>query len=171
MNQIKQTNRKRGALPRIFAAALITVFAIPMSGAMAHEWTIDKQKTKATVRAFDGQTVTFELPNRKMKSVSVQQLNKNDLGYLKTLVELSSYNRDRSSDTRDRAIQMAQLQVMLEQYRSQWYELWVVQFVGPGGQYFYWAYPVRNSYQAMVRAQYQFPQARILWVRKLRRQF
>ncbi len=165
-----QTPTRLSFAKKIMVACFMLLVALPAT-VSAHQWTIDNKKVDAYVKNFDGRNVTFVLKNNQTKTVSVQDLNREDLAYLKTLVELQNAMVSSQQSARRTAIEYKQLQVQLEQYRSQWYELWVVHFVGPSGERFWWAYPVRNSYQAMTNGSRQFPGARIVAVRKLTRQW
>jgi len=174
LQQTGKPRKKTVHFPRnmaAFVAAILLMIFFAAAEASAHEWTLNGRKVNALVSGFDGRTVTFELQNNRSTTVNVQDLSAEDLQYLKALVDLYSQPKTDRRASFNRRIQLRQLQVQLEQYRSQWYEMWVVQFVSPRGEYFYWAYPVRNSYQAMTRARYQFPNSRILFVKKLHRQY
>ena len=173
-NQKSKPSGMLGKLRQILIAAVTASIAFACLSfqprwADAHEWMLGGQPTEAEVIGLEGELVTFRTAAGRQLAVSIQDLNDKDMSYLQAVVELSNHSYQRRMERLDRAMQLRQTQIQLEQFRSQWYDLWVVQMVSPRGEYFWWAYPVRNSYQAQVRAETQFPAAHIVGIAKLNR--
>ena len=81
------------SFPTTLAIAFFGVVFVfgPLSDiAQAHEWTVDvkgkKTKVEAKIIAFDGKKVQLEAENGVRKSFSIDDLNDDDLAYLKDYV-------------------------------------------------------------------------------------
>ena len=153
---------KNGVRP--IQIATLTIFAMVLclleSPASAHEWTLDGQQVEAKAIDFNGSHVLLEGRSGKRKTVAINELNAGDLQYLTNLLSI------RNAEIQKR-LESQQLEQQRIQVLAQFVDVWTVSMVAPNGEQAWRNYFANDSITAKRLAYREFPNARIVSLRKL----
>ena len=150
-------------------AALLVLLVVLLGNtktASAHEWTLEvegkSQKVEAKVVDLNAKEVVLEAKNGVRKNFPINELNDEDLEYLKNIVVVSQSKKQEQ-------LNLKQLQQERLQNQLTYRDIWEVELYAPNGQRYIRQYLARNSREAAYRAQLENPRARIGAERKVQR--
>ncbi|MGI9518283.1 MAG: hypothetical protein ACR2NP_14605 [Pirellulaceae bacterium] len=163
------SQRPFGWLSRSILSLVVAVSATcAITGsAEARQWTVEGRPVDAVFLDFNGSQVLLGTADGEQHVVYLQHLGDADVQYVRSLLEVREMTSQIRTQEARTQIELANLRLEQEKFRSRWSKVWYIEMQGPNGVLFYRYYRGNNSAIAEDAARYEFPHARILITKKL----
>jgi hypothetical protein len=170
---------KRVSLKLVLSLAFLLVW-LANDEAQARRWTVNRKRLDGELVTVAGNQVIVRLRNGRVREIPAADLSADDLNFVQALLALGNNGAAAPAAPAPAVIAgngMARVESLLEssltyqaaQFRSQWYDLWIVQFVRPDGFPYWVAVFARDSYTATRMAVSRDSMSRLLFVKRLNR--